>query len=53
MIGTGAGGALPVMTQVPDEARRKVDLVTLPTADAIDVLTAATADTNTILHLTC
>jgi len=54
VIGTGADGALPVMTQVPGEARRrKVDLVILPTADAIDVLTAATTDTNAILHLTC
>jgi len=54
VIGTGAGGALPVMQQVSDEARRrKIDLVVLPTADAIDALTKATADTNAILHLTC
>jgi hypothetical protein len=33
VVGTGAGGALPVMQQVRDEARRrKVDLVVLPTA---------------------
>src|ERR1022692_2999728 len=39
VIGTGADGALPVMTQVQEEARRrKVDLVVLPTAEAIDVL---------------
>lgn len=31
VIGTGAGGALPVMKQVQDEAhRRNVDLVVLP-----------------------
>ena len=31
VIGTGADGALPVMTQVRDEARRrKVELVVLP-----------------------
>ena len=54
MVGTGADGALPVMQQVRDEARRrKVDLVVLPTAEAIRALTKATADTNAILHLTC
>ena len=54
VIGTGADGALPVMQEVRDEARRrKVDLVVLPTAKAIGVLTKATADTNAILHLTC
>ena len=54
VIGTGAQGALPVMTQVRDEARRrKVDLVVLPTAEAIGVLSKASKDTNAILHLTC
>src|SRR5689334_23610724 len=54
VVGTGAGGALPVMQQVRDEARRrKIDLVVLPTAEAISALTKATADTNAILHLTC
>ena len=54
VVGTGAGGALPVMQQVRDEARRrKVDLVVLPTAEAIGALTKAPADTNAILHLTC
>jgi hypothetical protein len=54
VVGTGAGGALPAMQQVRDEARRrKVDLVVLPTAEAIGALTKATADTNAILHLTC
>ena len=54
VIGTGADGALPVMKQVQEEARRrKVDLVVLPTAKAIGVLTKATADTNATLHLTC
>ncbi len=54
VIGTGADGALPVLQQVRDEARRrKIDLVVLPTADAIGALTKATADTNAILHLTC
>jgi hypothetical protein len=54
VVGTGADGALPVMQQVRDQARRrKVDLVVLPTAEAIGVLTKAPADTNAILHLTC
>ena len=52
--GTGAGGALPVMQQVRDEARRrKVDLVVLPTAEAIGTLAKGRAATNAILHLTC
>ena len=54
VVGTGADGALPVMQQVRDEARRrKIDLVVLPTAEAIDALAKATTDTNAILHLTC
>jgi len=54
VIGTGAAGALPVMEQVRDEARRrKVDLVVLPTAQAINLLSQATKDTNAVLHLTC
>jgi hypothetical protein len=53
VIGTGADGALPVMQQVRDEARRrKVDLVVLPTAQAIGLLAQAKAHTNAILHLT-
>ena len=54
VIGTGADGALPVMQQVQEEARRRrVDLVVVPTAEAIGVLTGATKDTNAVLHLTC
>ena len=54
VIGTGADGALPVMKQVRDEARRRnVDLVVLPTAQAIGVLSQASKDTNAVLHLTC
>ncbi len=54
VIGTGADGALPVMREVREEARRRdVDLVILPTAQAIGVLTETTNDTNAILHLTC
>ena len=54
VIGTGAAGALPVMNEVREQARRReVDLVILPTAQAITVLAKATKDTNAILHLTC
>jgi hypothetical protein len=54
VIGTGASGALPVMEEVRKEARRrKVDLVVLPTAEAIEVLATTTKDTNAVLHLTC
>ena len=54
IIGTGADGALPVMQEVRDEARRReVDLVVLPTAEAINELARATASTNAVLHLTC
>jgi hypothetical protein len=54
IIGTGAHGQLPVMKEVEAEARkRKIDLVVLPTAQAIETLAGTTADTNAILHLTC
>ena len=54
VIGTGAQGALPVMQQVKEEAqRRKVDLVVLPTAQAIGMLSDTTKHTNAVLHLTC
>jgi hypothetical protein len=42
------------MAEVRHEAqRRNVDLVVLPTAEAIGVLTKSATDTNTVLHLTC
>lgn len=54
VVGTGAAGALPVMERVRAEAgRRGVDLVTLPTADAIRLLGDRRRDTNAILHVTC
>ena len=53
VIGTGADGALPVMNDVHEQARRrKVNLVIMPTAQAI-ALAKTTKDTNAILHLTC
>jgi len=54
VIGTGAGDALPVMDEVKREAkRRKIDLVVLPTAQAIKLLQAHPKETNAILHVTC
>lgn len=42
------------MTQVREEVRRReVNLVVLPTAEAIGVLTETSKDTNAIWHLTC
>ena len=53
VIGTGTG-ALPVMEQVQREAeRRKIELVIVPTARAIELLERESADTNAILHITC
>lgn len=54
VIGTGADGALPVLDEVREQARRReVTLVILPTAQAVGVLTETTKDTNAILHVTC
>src|SRR6516162_6334776 len=54
VIGTGAYGRLPVMEEVKREAkRRKVELVVLPTAQALDVLNKKPKATNAILHITC
>jgi hypothetical protein len=53
VIGTGTG-ALPVMEQVQREAgRRRVELVIVPTARAIELLEQESANTNAILHVTC
>jgi hypothetical protein len=54
VIGTGAAGALPVMDDVMREAtRRRVELVIVPTSEAIGALEAGPEDTNAILHVTC
>jgi hypothetical protein len=54
VIGTGANGALPVMEEVKLEAaRRKVELLILPTAQAIEVLHKDMGGTNAVLHVTC
>jgi hypothetical protein len=54
VIGTGAGGGLPVMEEVEEEARRrKVDLLIAPTAEAIEVLNESMEGGNAVLHVTC
>jgi hypothetical protein len=54
VIGTGAHGNLPVMNEVQGEAeRRKIELLMMPTAQAIKVLNQNMDDTNAILHVTC
>jgi hypothetical protein len=54
VIGTGAAGSLPIVDEVVEEAdRRGVELVVLPTSEAIEELERSPADTNAILHLTC
>jgi len=54
VVGTGANGALPVMEDVAEEAKRRgVELVLLPTSQALDELVGARKDTNAILHVTC
>jgi hypothetical protein len=53
VIGTGTG-ALPVMDEVKKEAKRRhVQLLMLPTAEAIEELRKNPQDTNAILHVTC
>jgi len=54
VVGTGAFGALPITDEVVQEAaRRSVELIAVPTKEAIDVLRQDRAHTNAILHLTC
>jgi hypothetical protein len=54
VVGSGAHGALPVMEDVEEEAgRRGVELVVLPTSQALAELGREGKDTNAILHVTC
>ena len=54
VIGTGAYGRLPVMHEVKHEAeRRGVELVILPTREAIEEVNRGNGRTNAILHVTC
>jgi hypothetical protein len=54
VVGTGAEGLLPVMDEVRDEAReRKVELISVPTKEAIAILNRGGKATNAVLHVTC
>ena len=54
VVGTGAEGALPVMPDVFEEARRRgIEVTVVRTAEAIELLRHAGPDTNALLHLTC
>jgi hypothetical protein len=53
VIGTGTG-ALPIMEELKKEARRRrIKVLVLPTAKAIEVLKENPPETNAILHVTC
>jgi hypothetical protein len=54
IVGTGNYGSLPVMEDVKREARRRqVELLIVPTNEAIIELAQQPEDTNAILHVTC
>jgi hypothetical protein len=55
VVGTGHSGRLPVVPAIEAEAKRRgVDLVILPTSQAVDLLNQSDAgDVNAILHVTC
>ena len=54
IVGTGAYGRLPVMDEVVTEAaRRNVELVCVPTSEAIPKMNEGDPETNAILHVTC
>ena len=54
VVGTGAEGMLPVMDDVRKEAQlRKVELLSVPTKDAIAILKTGGKSINAILHVTC
>src|SRR5881396_2939250 len=51
VVGTGAYGGLPVMKEVKTESkRRKIELLILPTTQAIETLKQEAEETNAILH---
>jgi hypothetical protein len=54
VVGTGSYGNLPVMEEVKrDAALRKVELLIVSTAQAIEALKQQPDETNAILHVTC
>src|SRR3974390_3479157 len=53
VIGTGIHGQLPVTPDVQQEAkRRKIELLMVPTEQAVALLNARLSHSNAILHLT-
>ena len=53
VVGTGEG-ALPVMDEVKREAeRRRVELLIVPTQEAMELLNQHIEKTNAIFHVTC
>jgi hypothetical protein len=53
VVGTGAGGSLPIMPEVRGEAtRRGIEVIALPTAEACDLLRRLD-DAVAVLHVTC
>jgi hypothetical protein len=55
IIGTGAGGSLPIMPEVIEEAgRRGVDVTAIPTEEACRVITSLNRrEVHAVLHVTC
>ena len=54
VVGSGVTGSLPVLDDVAEEAKRRgVQLMVLPTSEALEELGRARNDTNAILHVTC
>lgn len=55
VIGSGYSGRLPVLPEIEEEAeKRDVDLVVMPTAEAVRLLTDSDeSHVNAILHVTC
>jgi hypothetical protein len=54
VIGVSDPYTLPVMDGIKQEAaHRKVELLTVPTGEAIRLVQAEPKDTNAILHVTC
>jgi hypothetical protein len=54
VVGSGFAGSLPVLEDVVQEARRRgVELVVVPTVEAIETLRLDDPETNAILHVTC
>ena len=55
IVGTGIDAALPVTEELRRDAkRRKVEMIILPTARAIEALKKEDLDrTNAVLHVTC